>query len=105
MFVGRAHSHLLHDPQQRNDMSQETDKNSNRQATVRIHILQFNSDFSQLEGASNNSDFVIPAKGGIQCFQSTGHRPVPVRRIIRDSLDKGQLQAQPSLDFLLKVRC
>ncbi len=39
MFVGQAHSHLLHDPQQRNDMSQETDKNSNRQAKVRIHIL------------------------------------------------------------------
>ena len=34
------------------------------------------------------SVFVIPAKAGIQCFQSTGHRPSPVRRIFRCALKK-----------------
>ncbi|MDH2917109.1 MAG: hypothetical protein PXX77_09560, partial [Gallionella sp.] len=42
----------------------------------------------QLKGISKNSDSVIPAHAGIQCFKSTGHRPSPVRRIIRDALKR-----------------
>lgn len=37
----------------------------------------------ELEEASKNSDFVIPAFAGIQCFRQAGHRFPPVWRIIR----------------------
>ncbi|MCR4302712.1 MAG: hypothetical protein NUV63_00600 [Gallionella sp.] len=41
--------------------------------------LVYNSRISnRIPGTSKNSDFVIPAKAGIQYFKWAGHRPSPV---------------------------
>lgn len=59
------------------------------------------NQIEQLEVNSKNSDFVIPEKAGIQYFQSTGHRPSPVRRTIRDDLQSPFLFITGAAIFLV----